>query len=538
MVTYIDIFTGFLGSGKTSLINEVLKNSMEFNERVAVIQRETGEKEVDKEFINNENVLLKKFKKDESIRIKDIMVILNEFLPNRMIIEENGISDLRDLLNVLDKFQVRKHCVINSIVNVIDCRNFDSLMSIVGQNMITNILYSDLIVLNYSDKILLHEFKDLKKEIRAINKYGRILNISTPKDFTEYEGIKNSRFKQKNKKKNPGDKLSIILLIFAVIYLSFTIMRFIKSEGVVFDISKLQIISTIFTSILIEAFPFLLIGVFISSIIQVVITREMIIKYFPKSRILSFIVASLGGLLFPVCDCAIVPVATRLIKKGVPMYAAVTFLLAAPIVNPIVIASTGYAFQGQKLIVALRIGIGIIVAILTGIIFMIFPEDEKTIFTGFDNYTCNCIYCSGYDVSKIGIWDKIVIVFRHAGEEFLNSGRFLVIGALIASISQTFIPQDIFFKSTNKEILFILIMMAAGFVLSLCSSSDAFIARSFARQIPIVSVLGFLVLGPMADIKNMLMLSGSFKKRFIIKLFFIVFNLIFSILCFTKVVFF
>src|SRR5690606_11971453 len=145
------------------------------------------------------------------------------------------------------------------------------------------------------------------------------------------------------------------------------------------DFTKLYILNTIFISILMESFPFLILGVFISSIIQVFITRDMVVKYFPQNKIISFLFAIVGGIFFPVCDCAIVPVVSRLVKKGVPLYVAVTFMLSAPIVNPIVIISTYYAFPNQPQIMIFRIIIGIIVAIISGVLFLIFPEKEISI---------------------------------------------------------------------------------------------------------------------------------------------------------------
>jgi len=233
----------------------------------------------------------------------------------------------------------------------------------------------------------------------------------------------------------------------------------------------------------------------------------MVVKYFPQNKIISFLFAIVGGIFFPVCDCAIVPVVSRLVKKGVPLYVAVTFMLSAPIVNPIVIISTYYAFPNQPQIMIFRIIIGIIVAIISGVLFLIFPEKEISIKNNELDEVCNCIYCN--NIKDIGIKGKISMIFKHAGEEFFDVGRFLILGALLTSFFQVMISKDLLVKLSGDNV-----------------------ARSFLNQFSIGSIMSFMVLGPMIDMKNLIMLSDSFSKRFIIKLTFIVFNITFSVICF------
>lgn len=191
--------------------------------------------------------------------------------------------------------------------------------------------------------------------------------------------------------------------------------------------------------------------------------------------------------------------------------------------------STYYAF-GFKIALA-RVGIGVIISLITGIIFLIFPEEKEVLEKGINNYTCNCAYCSGaYD--KGDGFSKILSVFKHVGEEFFDVGKFLIIGAFITAVIQVFLPKSLLLQITKSEISSIIIMMLLAFLFSVCSSSDAFIARSFSNQFNMSALMGFMVLGAMADIKNILMLSESFSKRFIIKLLFIVWNITFSIICF------
>ncbi|MBU5438590.1 permease [Tissierella sp. MSJ-40] len=534
MKTQIDIFTGFLGSGKTSMINEMLEEYIVYEEKIVIIQCETGEEEIKDDFINNRNIIVYKLPKEKPLDNLYIKEIAEKYSPHRIIIEQNGMDSLDKLLNKLNHKGMRKYFVTNTIVNVIDCRKFHMLMGIVGDNLMTQIVYSDIVILNYGDKVTAEELKKIKRKVKIINKSGSIIDFESIGSFKEY--IDEDR-KEKWIKKS-SDKLSLLMLTCIAIYLFLNIFKAIDLVNLNVDFSKFHILNTIFIGILIESFPFLIIGVLISSLIQIFVTRDMIVKYFPKNKVLSFLMAIVGGVFFPVCDCAIVPVVSRLVKKGVPLYAAVTFMLAAPIVNPIVIASTYYAFPGQPSIVLFRLLIGIVVAVVSGLIFLIFPENEGISIKNLDSqYNCSCIYCNGYRIDK-GIKGKISVIFKHAGEEFFDVGKFLIIGALLASIFQVMIPKSILENVSNLEVTSILIMMIIAFLFSVCSSSDAFIARSFSNQFSMNSIMGFMVLGPMVDIKNLLMLSESFNKRFIVKLLFIVFNIAFSAICFFTILFF
>jgi uncharacterized membrane protein YraQ (UPF0718 family) len=286
----------------------------------------------------------------------------------------------------------------------------------------------------------------------------------------------------------------------------------------------------IFLSILIQAIPFILIGILLSSILQVAIPSETIVRLFPQKKATGFITAIFAGVFFPVCDCAIVPVATRLIKKGVPLPVAITFMLSAPLVNPIVIASTLYAFPKQPTIALLRVSIGILIAVIVGATFLFFKEKKSIFKRSLDNIHCSCGCCSDRIQNKTGIIKKLELIFMHASTEFFQVGKFLIIGAFFSSLFQVCISKDIFNNLWGHKILSLLVMMLAAFVFSICSTSDAFIAKTFSLQFSTGAIMGFLVLGPMIDIKNMLMLLASFKKSFVIKLIATIFIVTFLIL--------
>ncbi len=320
----------------------------------------------------------------------------------------------------------------------------------------------------------------------------------------------------------PGDWMLIIFIAIAVTYF---LVALIKSSSLLpnVDISYLLVFNTVFISILIQAFPFLLLGVLVASVIQVFISSETIARIFPRSSGLGFIAAMLAGVFFPLCDCAVVPVAAGLVKRGVPLPVAVTFLLAAPIVNPIVIASTWYAFPNQPYLALLRVYFGLIIAFAGGFMFRLFPEENVLLLTAENPNSCSCSCSCGHNhVEMMGFKERVQAIFQHAAQEFFQVGKFLIFGALLSSAAQVFVPREVL-TGVGGVVVPILIMMTAAFVLSVCSTSDAFIARTFANQFPMGAIMGFMILGPMIDIKNLLMLSGSFQKRVVIKLVLIIF---------------
>lgn len=345
----------------------------------------------------------------------------------------------------------------------------------------------------------------------------------------------------------------VALVLFTMGYLAISVFR---SAGLP-DLSGLRTLSTVFISILMQAFPFMLIGVLVSSAMHVFVPDELIVKIFPTRHGLGFLTAMFAGLLFPVCECAIVPVMTRLIKKGVAAPIAVTFMLSAPIINPIVILSTLYAFSGRPGIMLMRVGFGLLIALLVGLCLPLVAGKERPLLDGPDGQTgeaCCCTEhtghtghighgraeeapghihtcaCCGEKEIPHGLFPRLGAMFLHAGEEFFSVGKYLIIGAFATSLIQTLIPREALAGLGAHSGLSLFLMMAAAFLFSACSTSDAFIARSFLNRFPLSAVMGFLVFGPMMDVKNLLMLFAGFKKGFVLKLALLIFLLNFAVL--------
>lgn len=502
MKTKIDIVSGFIGSGKTTLINSILKEHLSSENKIVVIQCEFGEEEIIKEALESENIVVEKLN-DKDISFSEIIQdIINNYHPGRIIIEYNGMSKLSDLLESLKSPHLRKISKTDNIICTVDAKTYGIFSSNLGASFFEKITGSGVILLNNTEGIPKSELESIKGSIKALNKQADIAFEFKP-DTRKYDFLS-----------------SVLLSVLAAsaIFFVISLLRYFNVRLPDIDTlySYLQIFSTIFLSILIQAFPFILLGVFISSVIQVFVKTDTITKVFSKNKGLSYIMSILAGLFFPVCDCAIIPVSARLIKKGVPVPISLVFMLVAPIINPIVIASTLYAFPGQPQIALYRVLFGIIIALLVSIIFILSPPKnlfKKDVYS----FVCKCGSC-GEDTDNSGIFKKIDSIFRHACSEFFEVGKFLIAGSFFSSLVQVAVPPNVIASIGGGTVVSLLVMMAAAFILSVCSTSDAFIARSFSSYMPTGAIMGFMVLGPMIDLKNLLMLTGSFNKRFVIKL--------------------
>ena len=209
------------------------------------------------------------------------------------------------------------------------------------------------------------------------------------------------------------------------------------------------------------------------------------------------------------------PITKGLLNKKVPLNVAITYMLAAPIVNPLVILSTYYAFDGNIKVVLLRVGIGFSIAVIAGLL-MLCLSGENNIFI--DNGGCSEIDDNS---------SKLIRLLKHTSLEFYEIGKYFIVGATLAAIFQTFVPRDIIFYFENSAVLSIIILMAFSFLISLCSEADAFVASTFMNRFSLGSITGFLIIGPMIDLKNTIMLFSIFKKSFVVKLLFVVFSLCF-----------
>jgi uncharacterized protein len=325
---------------------------------------------------------------------------------------------------------------------------------------------------------------------------------------------------------------------------------------------------TIFLSLLVEAIPFLLLGVLFSSLLLFMVDERKLVERMPKNPLLGAFIGSLVGFLFPVCECGNVPVARRLLMQGVSTPAAIGFLLAAPTINPIVIWSTWTAFRDQPEIVVLRVVFSLIIATTVGFVFSFQkdltpivqpaiarylkfnppPQPESTgrgdmrsqtqMQTGstllqsgsywlggkrgnqITRIDPNAVNVAGtLSLSSKPMSEKWQLILDNIIQELRELGAVMVLGSAVAAAIQVLAPRDLILSLGAGPVSSIVAMLILAVVVSICSTVDSFFALSFASAFTSGSLLAFLVFGPMVDIKGIGLMLSIFKPRALFYLF-------------------
>jgi uncharacterized protein len=301
---------------------------------------------------------------------------------------------------------------------------------------------------------------------------------------------------------------------------------------------------TLFLSLIVEALPFLLLGVFLSSILLLFIDEQKLLKIVPKHPILAALTGSLIGFLLPVCECGNVPVARRLITQRVPISMAVGFLLAAPTINPIVIWATWTAFRDRPEIVVLRVLFTLIIATIIGCIFSTQTDVKQLLQPAIalgmtrdkpdrSESSVNSLLQGGTFMlgangemalpmtelvqnrpkAKLNWRSSIDSILDNVLQELRELGGILILGSAVAAAIQTLTPRELIIGLGQGPILSIVVMMVLAGTISICSTVDAFFALSFAATFTSGSLLAFLVFGPMFDLKSIGLLLSVFKPK-------------------------
>lgn len=500
MAIPVFVVTGFLDSGKTTFLNHMLNSKDARNVRLLVIQFESGEEEFHSKYQNCRCLCF--VKKDLEQRSQQIVCRISDAIQSREFdeiwIEWNGVVPFSNLQSLFLCIPLCHLCEIQSVLHVADASNIENLIGRTGGALPEQIANSDFAVVHSAGSVSV--FRRVRRLMHGINP-----GVSTY-DEKALKKIDKHLFVEKE---HPVKIFFLTLVIMIALY--FAYMPLLEALHI-----PVNTIINVFSGILLQAVPFLMIGVLLSSAIQILIPRSVIERRFPKSVGMGMLVAIIGGFCLPVCDCASIPIFRSLVKKGIPIPAAVTFMTATPIINPVVILSTYYAFGGSLTIVAERVCLGIAASVIIGLIFALHPPKGRVLSGGaLDGLMCSCGCYSGAE-SITDFKDKVDLFLRHSQAEFFSVGKYLVIGAFISSIFQAMGTEMITSAQSGAGLMIsIVVMMTVAFLLSLCSSSDAVIARSFAGQFPMGAIMGFLIFGPMMDIKNVMMLSAGFSKRFI-----------------------
>jgi len=303
-------------------------------------------------------------------------------------------------------------------------------------------------------------------------------------------------------------------------------------------LDKIKDFILIFTSIFYEALPFIVIGSLMAGFLEEFLPPKLIARVLPKNRFFAILLGALLGLIFPMCECGIIPVMRRLLRKGLPLSCCVAYLLAGPIINPLVLLSTYVAFDGMENatengaisyqmggipMVLTRMGMAYLVSVGTSLIvdwlykkkgnslLMPLAKPPERRLLGLD-----LIEDELPEPTKNKHWfQRASRISETALHDFVDITVFLTIGALLASFTRIWLTHDAISELSRSHIILAVgLMMALAVILCLCSEADAFVAASFVTLRPSAKA-AFLVLGPMMDLKLYMMYTRVFKPRLI-----------------------
>lgn len=266
--------------------------------------------------------------------------------------------------------------------------------------------------------------------------------------------------------------------------------------------ARLAVAATVFCGVFVQALPFLVLGVVISGLIAAFVSAERLARWLPRRPTIAVALAGVGGAALPGCECGSVPAARRLFGSGSAGAAALTFMLSAPAINPVVLVSTAVAFPGEPAVVLARCVASLITAVVMGLGWLRWGKAEWV--------TRSLPAPAPADASR---WAVFTEAARH---DFLQAAAYLVLGAAAAAALRVVVPPWMFEHLAGHLIIGVVTMAMLAVVLALCSEADAFVAASLTL-VPLVPRLVFLVVGPAVDVKLSAMQVGLFGRPFAIR---------------------
>ena len=278
----------------------------------------------------------------------------------------------------------------------------------------------------------------------------------------------------------------------------FVLALVVRSRVGFFGNEDVRLWSTLFVSVCIQALPFLVLGVVVSGLIATFVSPELVQRILPRRSTLAVPTAGLAGMALPGCECGSVPITGRLVASGTPPAAALTFLLAAPAINPVVLVSTAIAFPNDGRLVLARFLASFSAAVIVGW-WWIRRSDRTVLNVTPDDHD--------HGTSRLGAFIDV------ASRDLVHAGGYLVVGAMAAATLQLVVPRSILTTVADSELLSVLMFAGLAVLLSICSEADAFVAAGLP-QFSLTSRLVFLVVGPVIDLKLVAMHAGVFGRRF------------------------
>ena len=486
------IVTGFIGSGKSTFINEQLQHRKKLG-GTACISAEEGAVSLIKEGLQlNPDVLsaITPNKPDTYSSISnEIASYIDKVKPKEIWIEWNGMISFHQLEALLYSDKLRHTLQIEKVLYLCTDQFVASILPGLG-NDVTSQLYSADCIITETDT---HHAL-----LRTYNNDAKIVTAPTPEKVAEL--CRNSTW---------GLIPNLLVIGITAYILLVTAFR----HDIPYSIHQCF---AIITGLIIEAIPFLLLGTIGSTVIRYFVPQRILLKLLGDHSWKSYGAAMVSGLALPVCDCAIIPLFKALTDRGVPLSVALLFMLASPIINPITILSTWYAFPDNPMISVWRIVLGLGVALLVALSFRFIPPSTSIMKAKTaQNLSYEEIVL---EASKSKHINKRRLLI-HMEKEFSQLLFYFSIAACVLAIVQVYgKPWLINAGITLPDVWAIPILLLLAFFFSVCSTSDAIIGKSLSTLFPMSSVMGFLILGPMLDIKNVYILKQYMPTSFILRL--------------------
>lgn len=270
--------------------------------------------------------------------------------------------------------------------------------------------------------------------------------------------------------------------------------------------SAFQTWATVFLAVVVQSIPFLVVGIVLSGVISVVLSEQLIARLLPRRTALAVPAAGLAGIALPTCECAVVPVANGLTRRGMPAAVALTFMLAAPAVNPAVLVSTAVAFGGRVDMVGARFLASLLTAMVIGWVYLWasrrFPALKPP-----------ALRDRLHHHDGDSRWQRFLAAAWH---DFLPAAAFLVLGAMVAAAINVLLPVRYVEAVAGNPLLAVAALTLFAFVIALCSEADAFVAVSLTAFSDTAKLV-FLVVGPAMDLKLAAMEAGQFGRAFAVQ---------------------
>jgi uncharacterized protein len=265
--------------------------------------------------------------------------------------------------------------------------------------------------------------------------------------------------------------------------------------------ARTQTWMTIFVSIVVQASPFVVLGTVLSAVIAVLVPPAFFARALPRRPVLAVPVAGAAGAILPGCECASVPIAGALVRRGVTPAAALAFLLSAPAINPVVLVATSVAFPGRPQMVAARLAASLAASVAMGWLWLRLGRAEWL------------RPPARPELAGLSRTAALLAACRH---DMTQAGGYLVIGAVTAATMNVVVPPRWLHAVAAHQVLSVAALALLAVILSICSEADAFVAASLT-QFSLTARLAFLVVGPMVDFKLFAMQAGAFGRRFAVR---------------------